>query len=54
MVRQLQYDYCGGRYAGVHFRKVIDFMHLAKAYGAESYRIAEEKKRLQSLKKHFQ
>lgn len=39
MVRQLQHHYCGQRYAGVKFKKTPDFMQLAKAYGAEGYRI---------------
>lgn len=39
MVRQLQHHYCEQRYAGVNFKKTLDFMHLAKAYGAEGYRI---------------
>jgi len=43
MVRQLQHHYCGQRYAGVDFKKTLDFMHLAKAYGAEYYRIESEK-----------
>jgi len=53
MVRQLQYDYCGGRYAGVYFKKTIDFMHLAKAYGAESYRIEDEKEAAAIFKEAF-
>jgi acetolactate synthase-1/2/3 large subunit len=39
MVRQLQHHYCGKRYTGVFFKKTLDFMYLAKAYGAEGYRI---------------
>lgn len=39
MVRQLQYHYCDGRYSGVHFQKTVDFMLLAKAYGAKGYQI---------------
>jgi len=39
MVRQLQYYYCDKRYTSVHFKKSIDFMALAKAYGACGYRI---------------
>ncbi|NLT95084.1 MAG: biosynthetic-type acetolactate synthase large subunit [Clostridia bacterium] len=39
MVRQLQHHYCNKRYTGVFFKKTVDFMHLAKAYGAEGYRI---------------
>ncbi|KJS88948.1 MAG: hypothetical protein JM58_00045 [Peptococcaceae bacterium BICA1-8] len=39
MVRQLQHHYCGKRYAGVNFKKTLDFMYLAKAYGAEGFRI---------------
>jgi len=39
MVRQLQHHYCGRRYAGVDFKKTLDFMYLAKAYGAEYFRI---------------
>ena len=39
MVRQLQYHYCGARYSGVEFGPTVDFMMLAKAYGAESYQI---------------
>ena len=39
MVRQLQYHYCERRYSGVFFKKTLDFMLLAKAYGAEGYRI---------------
>jgi len=39
MVRQLQHHYCGKRYTGVNFKKTLDFMYLAKAYGAEGFRI---------------
>ncbi|MGI6227718.1 MAG: biosynthetic-type acetolactate synthase large subunit [Peptococcales bacterium] len=39
MVRQLQHHYCGRRYTGVNFQKTLDFMYLAKAYGAEGFRI---------------
>lgn len=39
MVRQLQYHYSEQRYSGVHFSKHVDFMMLAKAYGAEGYQI---------------
>lgn len=39
MVRQLQHYYCGKRYSSVDFKTTLDFMTLAKAYGAEAYRI---------------
>lgn len=39
MVRQLQHHYCGKRYSQVQFKKSLDFMTLAKAFGAEAYRI---------------
>jgi acetolactate synthase-1/2/3 large subunit len=39
MVRQLQHCYCNKRYSAVDFKKSLDFMALAKAYGAEGYRI---------------
>lgn len=39
MVRQLQYHYSGQRYSGVHFSKTVNFMDLAKAYGAAGYQI---------------
>ncbi|MBB6215762.1 acetolactate synthase-1/2/3 large subunit [Anaerosolibacter carboniphilus] len=39
MVRQLQHYYSGQRYTGVHFENKIDFVMLAKAFGAEGYRI---------------
>ena len=40
MVRQLQYHYSKQRYSGVHFQKTVDFMLLAKAYGAKGYQIS--------------
>jgi acetolactate synthase-1/2/3 large subunit len=39
MVRQLQHYYSNQRYTGVHFENKIDFVMLAKAFGAEGYRI---------------
>lgn len=39
MVRQLQHYYCNKRYTAVNFKKTVDFIALAKAYGAEAYRI---------------
>lgn len=42
MVRQLQHYYCGQRYSFVDFKKTLDFMMLAKAYGAEGLRIEKE------------
>jgi acetolactate synthase-1/2/3 large subunit len=41
MVRQLQHYYCGKRYTAVNFKKAVDFITLAKAYGAEAYRLTE-------------
>ncbi len=54
MVRQLQYDYCKGHYSGVHFKKTMDFMHLAKAYGAKGYRIDKEEDAGDILKEAFE
>ena len=39
MVRQLQHYYCGERFSQVEFKKTLDFMILAKSFGAEGYRI---------------
>lgn len=39
MVRQLQYHYFNERYSGVKLQNKVDFIMLAKAFGAEAYRI---------------
>ena len=39
MVRQLQHYYCEKRYTAVNFSRTVDFMTLAKAFGADGYRI---------------
>ncbi len=39
MVRQLQYHYCNQRYSGVILENKVDFIMLAKAFGAEAYKI---------------
>ncbi|MBP3585573.1 MAG: acetolactate synthase large subunit, partial [Peptococcaceae bacterium] len=50
MVRQLQYHYSGQRYSGVHFSKTVDFMALAKAYGAAGYQITSKEEAPEILK----
>lgn len=39
MVRQLQHHYCNKRYNNISFEKSIDFVSLARAFGAKGYRI---------------
>lgn len=41
MVKQLQYHYCEGRYAGVFFGKNPEFQYIAKAYGAMYQRVEQ-------------
>lgn len=53
MVRQLQYHYVGQRYNGVHFSKTVDFMMLAKAYGAAGYQITNKEEAPEILKEAF-
>ena len=53
MVRQLQYHYSGQRYSGVHFSKTVDFMMLAKAYGAAGYQITSKEEAPEILKEAF-
>ena len=53
MVRQLQYHYSGQRYSGVHFNKTVDFMALAKAYGAAGYQITSKEEAPEILKEAF-
>ena len=53
MVRQLQYHYSGQRYSGVHFSKTVDFMALAKAYGAAGYQITSKEEAPEILKDAF-
>ncbi|MBE6111426.1 MAG: biosynthetic-type acetolactate synthase large subunit [Peptococcaceae bacterium] len=53
MVRQLQYHYSGQRYSGVHFSKTVDFMMLAKAYGAAGYQITSKEEAPDILKEAF-
>lgn len=53
MVRQLQYHYSGQRYSGVHFSKTVDFMALAKAYGAAGYQITSKEEAPGVLKEAF-
>ncbi len=53
MVRQLQYHYIGQRYNGVHFSKTVDFMMLAKAYGAAGYQITSKEEAPEILKEAF-
>ena len=53
MVRQLQYHYSGQRYSGVHFGKSVDFMMLAKAYGAAGYQINSKEEAPEILKEAF-
>lgn len=53
MVRQLQYHYSGERYSGVHFGKSVNFMDLAKAYGAAGYQITSKEEAPQVLKEAF-
>ena len=53
MVRQLQYHYSGQRYSGVHFSKTVDFMALAKAYGAAGYQITSKEETPEILKEAF-
>ena len=53
MVRQLQYHYSGQRYSGVHFSKTVDFMMLAKAYGAAGYQITNKEEAPEILKEAF-
>ncbi|MBR5318679.1 MAG: biosynthetic-type acetolactate synthase large subunit [Peptococcaceae bacterium] len=54
MVRQLQYHYSGQRYSGVHFSKTVDFMMLAKAYGAAGYQITSREEAPEILKEAFE
>ncbi len=53
MVRQLQYHYSGQRYSGVHFNKTVNFMDLAKAYGAAGYQITNKEEATDILKEAF-
>ena len=53
MVRQLQDHYSGQRYSGVHFSKTVDFMALAKAYGAAGYQITSKEEAPEILKEAF-
>lgn len=53
MVRQLQYHYSGQRYSGVHFSKTVNFMDLAKAYGAAGYQIMNKEEAPNVLKEAF-
>ncbi len=53
MVRQLQYHYSGQRYSGVHFGKSVNFMDLAKAYGAAGYQILSKEEATSVLKEAF-
>ena len=53
MVRQLQYHYSGQRYSSVHFSKTVDFMMLAKAYGAAGYQITSKEEAPDILKEAF-
>lgn len=53
MVRQLQYHYSGQRYSGVHFSKTVNFMDLAKAYGAAGYQITGKEEAPEVLKEAF-
>ena len=53
MVRQLQYHYSGQCYSGVHFSKTVDFMALAKAYGAAGYQITSKEEAPEILKEAF-
>ena len=53
MVRQLQYHYSGQRYSGVHFSKSVNFMDLAKAYGAAGYQILSKEEAPAVLKEAF-
>ena len=53
MVRQLQYQYVGQRYNGVQFSKTVDFMMLAKAYGAAGYQITNKEEAPEILKEAF-
>lgn len=53
MVKQLQYHYSNQRYTGVHFEKKVDFIMLAKAFGAEGYRINKPEEVPSILKEAF-
>lgn len=53
MVRQLQHHYCEERYAQVRFKKSIDFITLAKAYGAKGYKIEPNEEGIKILKEAF-
>ncbi|SMB91758.1 acetolactate synthase, large subunit [Desulfonispora thiosulfatigenes DSM 11270] len=53
MVRQLQHHYCGERYSQVRFKKALDFMTLAKAFGAEGYKIENIEESENILKEAF-
>lgn len=53
MVRQLQYHYSGQRYSGVHFSKTVNFMDLAKAYGAAGYQILNKEEASAVLQEAF-
>jgi len=53
MVRQLQHYYCNKRYTAVDFKKTLDFMILAQAYGAKGYRIENIKEAPDILKEAF-
>lgn len=53
MVRQLQYHYSEQRYSGVEFSKTVNFMDLAKAYGAAGYQITGKEEAPAILKEAF-
>ena len=53
MVRQLQYHYSGQRYSGVQFGQTVNFMDLAKAYGAAGYQITGKEEAPAVLKEAF-
>ncbi len=53
MVRQLQYHYIGQRYSGVEFSKTLNFMDLARAYGAAGYQITTQEEAPAVLKEAF-
>ncbi len=53
MVRQLQYHYSGERYSGVQYSKTVNFMDLAKAYGAAGYQITTKEEAPEVLKEAF-
>jgi acetolactate synthase I/II/III large subunit len=53
MVRQLQYHYTEKRYTAVDFKKTLDFITLAKAYGAKGYRIESTENAREILREAF-